>query len=279
MTSRLFERQVDVRGQLSTQNRNKLRAMSQRAGLAHKTSMERFGLYPVEHQPETLYARPIPLGRGLTEAYTDGYEQTINLYTIPGTPHYGQFMDWLGNGGMKGRMARYILSKYGNPASARERNEYAIYHEVGHELTQIRHTQREDGTFAEPIVGIIRKQLTKAYSRNLKKGTKWLAPLISRLTYRAFAEGLNELQTENAKNGKTALEVRNERIGQPTGYDFLAATTGDAAYRSDLEPGSETMDLYRRSVDNPYIMGEFLEGHSLFQMAVHQLNNPGYCRN
>ena len=264
----------DVFGRLPNQQRSDLRVMSQKAAAAQKFSMARYGLRPLEYSRERLYAEPIPPRRdGLVQAYTDGFKQVINTHTVAGTPEYEIFMKMLGNGEIGGEMAGYLYSLFGDPKRAKAMNEDALYHESGHTLTQKRGMQMEDGSIAEPIANITFRQLYNYFDRNLPGDARYLAPLCTLIAFTANIEGMNELQKENAKNGKNARTVSYERAGGMTTYDVFTEAAADAAYDMKLEPRSEIMNLYRLALDNPSYIEEFASRNRINKLILNEATN------
>jgi hypothetical protein len=242
-TKRLYE-VVRVDGPVSDKTKSWLGEKLRNISAYARYAMEEMGLYTRHTGPEHLKADPIePDNSGVYGGYTNGFRKAINAYTVPFTEYYGKFRHWLK--GKRGKLAEYLYDKYGTPERAEDTALYTLAHEELHDLTQIWEMATEDGKVLKPFQERLWNELVGRYKENLPKGMKSLATFFAYLSFTPLLEGANEVATENLMYGKTAAEIRKERLRRPSSYDRYAADAAKVFYDMNLEPGKEAFNLYR----------------------------------
>ncbi|MBN2331178.1 MAG: hypothetical protein JXC85_05165 [Candidatus Aenigmarchaeota archaeon] len=236
---------ASVSGDISEERRASLENQLRSAAAYAKYSMEERGLYPVGPQTESMRVLPIePDERGLEEGHTNGGRIVINSYRIPGTRYYRQLQKWIGK--RDGAFGRYLKEKLGTPEKADESLGYAVYHEANHNETQLRPMRTKDGRVLKPFVERLFNGLKRYYVKRLKKNDKWISDFLAYLSFRPLAEGMNEVFTENAYNGRTAAEISRVRGKMPDTYSWYAKGSADFCARHKLDPGEEGAHFYGR---------------------------------
>jgi hypothetical protein len=192
---------------------------------------------------------------GYTGAYAkiDRNEVGQNVYTIPGTIHYGRFKSWVS--GQRGRFGRYLHETFGTLPKAEENLRYEMTHEQLHQETQLNPMMTKDGKRIKPFRDTLITTLTEQYRSKLPKGAKFLAPFLAQITNVPYLEGANETATEFTLYGKSNTEIQKEREGGCTSYDKFAAASAKAQLRLGHD---NPLSFYRSLGNNPAELSRYV---------------------
>lgn len=250
--NRLYdETQVHVTGPVSKNHKGYLGRMYKRAGASIKKAMGNVGLYPVEYETESLHAYPIHPDNGLIGGFANGESISINPYHVPGTSYYRSLKKWLGS--KRGDLANYLYNKFAVDENAEEMANYIMLHEALHNYTQLRPLKTAGKKSKKEFARYVLDNLTDRYEKNLPGNWKWIAPLLARFSYKPIIEGINEVATENVRDGKSAFIINKQRQDMPTTYDSFAAASAYALDKGGIgKPGEEALSLYREFADGNF---------------------------
>ncbi len=284
-TNSLYENdisRINVVGPATQRTKDYVRSKYANAHVLTKNEMEKRGLiyskYPTRIKIDYLTPDESGVVNGYTYGPKDGVnEGGVNGYIVPGTNEYRSFGRWLRTRG--GSLGRHLFRKYGSFEAADDQVAYTSVHETNHDELQLKPIEKINGKsskecFRDSLV----KRLNSRYSANLPKWAKWLAPILTSITYVQALEGLNEVTTEQIYNGESTNGVIEKSRDSPTSYGKYKTAAASALRKIGFEKSMDAnytgMDFYNDFVDNPNVMiDKYLDGFFDSMQSMKEFGN------
>lgn len=279
--NRLYdEADVSVHGNINGNVRRSLIDTGKIAHAAWENAMIEEGLYSDYKSTEIFVENHGYDGNGLLNGYTDGKRIGINEAIVPGTRGYEEFIKTikLSDDPTSGLLRDIYSTRDGAYDALKE----TIYHEDGHNKTQLKKLKTKWNTSKRTFVDAVRAETRNYVSdlldtrlnskinlagreytgKSLKNEMKlysgnfdikeFLAAVIST----GPIEGSNQLTTENVMKNKSNYQIHREK--KESGINTYDKFTEAAAYALDSMGFDNGLQFYRSWVDNPGIMKTYI---------------------
>ncbi len=280
-TRRLFdEADVSVWGNVSGNVRRSLIDTGKMADAAWENAMIEEGMYS-DYSPTDIFVENHGYnGNGLLNGYTNGKKIGINEAVVPGTMGYEEFIKTIkfSDDPISGMLRDIYSTRDGAYDALKE----TIYHEDGHNKTQLKKLKTKWNTSKRTFVDAVRvetrnyisdlldtslnskinlagreytgeslKNEAKLYSGNFDI-KEFLAAIFST----GPIEGSNQLTTENVMKNKSNYQIHREK--KENGITTYDKFTEAAAYALDKMGFDNGLQFYRSWIDNPGIIKTYI---------------------